>query len=136
MPRVWKQRREYKPDGALYARRRLSFGAVIVQRGEVIPPALIRSERKHAQLWRSGQAGHEPRNAYERKPYGKPSPAPTALPAVPVQPGLVLLADFVVAAEALRADPDAPATPSADVDVVVAQVKTLASAPPSKPKKK
>jgi len=101
MPRVWKQRREYKPDGQLYARRRLSFGASVVQRGEVIPAALIRSATKHRQLWRSGQAGHEPRNAYERKPYGKTSPAPTAPPAVTVQPGLVPAGGLEPAGEAI-----------------------------------
>jgi len=76
-------RREYQPDGPLYARRRLVFSGVVVERDALIPAGLIRSKVKHQRLWQANHAGHEPR---ERKPYGKTSPAPTAPPAATVQP--------------------------------------------------
>lgn len=126
MRRVWKQRREYKPGGPLYARRRLVFSGVKVERGDLIPAALIRSELKHKRLWRSGQAGHEPRNAYVRKPYGKTSPAPTAPPAATVQPE-----SFTAAAAALAAETPSAAieAPTAEVAAVLDQVNALLDAP-------
>ncbi len=98
MPSALKLRREYKPGAPLYARRRLVFSGVVVERDGLIPP---RSATKLKRLWRSRQAGHEPR--VFKMPAVIPatlaemqvSPAPTVLPAASVQPE-TFAADVVI----------------------------------------
>ncbi len=75
MPRLWKQRRHYQPDGPLYATRRLQFSGRVVESQTLIPPEYLSSKRQHLTLWRSGHATHAPRKPLLTPPIPAPVPA-------------------------------------------------------------
>jgi hypothetical protein len=124
--------RTYEPGGPLYAASALKFQGQAYATGDALPVEKM-SKARHQRLFITKQANHTPAR--------KASPTPTALPAVPVQPGLVPVSDSKFStppgyAETLDAQRVAFKVPAGERDVVDVETPAQQAARTVKPKKK
>lgn len=99
MSRFGRQRREYQPDGPLYATRQLKFSGRVVESGALIPPEYISSKRQHLTLWRSRAGNHVQHEKFSKVPVMPGSLAELEamqIPAPAESPSATAQADTVV----------------------------------------